>query len=721
MAELKKGNIFKGLSNSAVAVAAIVIILMILIPVPPVLLDLLMVCNVAFSVIILLVVLYTPKSSDFSSFPRVILFATIFGLGLNVCSTRFIISNGHQGFDKFGGNMIKAFSSIVAGDGVTSLAVGITIFIIIIIIQTIVITKGATRVSEVAARFALDSMNSKMFAVDSELNSGSITEEQAREKKAAIQRESDFYSAMDGSSKFVSGNVKAGIFITIINLVVGIFVASYYYDMPMTGAGRVHGALDSFSRFTIGDGLLSQLPSLLLSFATGILVTGSNADELLGDQIVRQLKVDGKVYLISGGILIGIGFLFFFLGGSSSSGTLLLLMGGIGAGLMFYGNRLTRAEQINFAKKLEEEQRAKSSTQTGQNPDDVSPVAPLDPLALEIGFALIPLVDKEKGAELLERVTRIRREAALDLGLVVPKIRITDNMYLEPNQYSFKIRGIEAGNYKIKPGFYMCMNTGSVTKEIPGEATNDPAFGMPAIWVSEDNRAEAESNGYVVVDPPTIIATHLTEIIRAHAAEILGRQEVSKIIDEIKKTSPVVVEEVLNTGKYTYGEIEKVFQGLLREQVSIRNVVAILETLANYGTYMPHNPWFLIEKVREALGTQICLQYADLDKKLSVVQLSQTDSEYILQHQVDPKDGSMPFVAFDPVDGRKWIKGVSDVLASVREKNLLPVIMCAPEVRQLVKASIDRELPGTVVLSFGEVMAAGSNINLEIIGEIHVW
>ncbi|MBP5284284.1 MAG: FHIPEP family type III secretion protein, partial [Treponema sp.] len=268
---------------------------------------------------------------------------------------------------------------------------------------------------------------------------------------------------------------------------------------------------------------------------------------------------------------------------------------------------------------------------------------------------------------------------------------------------------------------YMCMNTGSVTKEIPGEATNDPAFGMPAIWVSEDNRAEAESNGYVVVDPPTIIATHLTEIIRAHAAEILGRQEVSKIIDEIKKTSPVVVEEVLNTGKYTYGEIEKVFQGLLREQVSIRNVVAILETLANYGTYMPHNPWFLIEKVREALGTQICLQYADLETKLSVVQLSQTDSEYILQHQVDPKDGSMPFVAFDPVDGRKWSKGVSDVLASVREKNLLPVIMCAPEVRQLVKASIDRELPGTVVLSFGEVMAAGSNINLEIIGEIHVW
>ena len=266
-------------------------------------------------------------------------------------------------------------------------------------------------------------------------------------------------------------------------------------------------------------------------------------------------------------------------------------------------------------------------------------------LALEIGFALIPLVDKEKGAELLERVTRIRREAALDLGLVVPKIRITDNMYLEPNQYSFKIRGIEAGNYKIKPGFYMCMNTGSVTKEIPGEATNDPAFGMPAIWVSEDNRAEAESNGYVVVDPPTIIATHLTEIIRAHAAEILGRQEVSKIIDEIKKTSPVVVEEVLNTGKYTYGEIEKVFQGLLREQVSIRNVVAILETLANYGTYMPHNPWFLIEKVREALGTQICLRSEKAFEHLSFVESEPVPGEIYYLKRTQREDEAR--AAFD--------------------------------------------------------------------------
>jgi len=720
MAENKFGNIFKNIANSAVAVAAIVIVLMIILPVPGFLLNTMMVINVALSIIILLVVIFTPKSSDLSSFPRVVLFFTIYGLGLNVCSTRYILAFAAQGkfpadaqriYNSFDGDMIKIFSDIVAGG---NLAIGIIIFIIIIVIQVVVITKGATRVSEVAARFALDSMNSKMFAVDSELNSGAITDEQARAKKASIQKESDFYSAMDGSSKFVSGNVKAGIVITLINLIGGLIIASVN-EMDIGIAAQ------TFSRFTIGDGLLSQLPSLLLSFATGVLVTGSNAEELLGDSIKRQFKASGNVYLISGGVLVLLGILFFAFGGDSSSVQLLFILGAVGGLLIFAGYKMHQSEKVSFEKKLADEQAAKSKTQTGQNPDEVSPVVPLDPLSLEIGFALIPLVDKEKGAELLERVTRIRREAALDLGLVVPKIRITDNMTLEPNEYSFKIRGIEAGNFKIKPGYYMCMNTGSVIKEMTGEETHDPAFGMPAIWVSEDQRADAEANGYAVIDPPTIIATHITELIRAHASDILGREEVAKIVNEIKKTNSVVVDEVMEKGKYTYGEIEKVFQGLLREQVSIRNVVTILETLANYGSFQPHDPWFLIEKVREALGLQICLHYVDMDKKLSVIQLSQSDSEYILQHQFNPKDGSMPFVALDPQDGRKWISGVSNVLAQVRERNLLPIILCAPEVRQLVKSSIDRELPGTAVISISEVMAAGHNINLEILGEINVW
>ena len=706
-------NVLGSIENHAVAAAAIAVVLMLLIPVPGVLLDFLMIINISIAVIVLLVVLYTPKSSDFTSFPRVLLFATLYGLALNVCSTRLILTKASAtGYRNFPGNMLKAFSSIVTGDTITNpsttgLVIGMVIFIILIIIQVIVITKGATRVSEVAARFSLDAMNQKFFAVDSELNSGYITDEQARDKKAAIQRDIDFYSSMDGASKFVSGNVKAGIFITAIDLIAGIITGVAIGNMEFgTAAG-------TYSRLTIGDGLLGQLPSLLLSFATGLIVTGNSSDEVLGDQLKKQFTTSGYVFIITGATLALMSLI-------PSFPWYLLLP--IGALFIFYGYRLVRSEKASFAKKLEEEQNAKNKKAAGEN-GEVSPVVPLDPLCLELGYGLIPLVDKEKGAELLERVTRIRREAGLDLGLVVPKIRIIDNMTLAPEEYSFKIKGIEAGRGRIKLGYYMCMNTGSVTEEIKGEATRDPAFDFPAIWVSEDQRADAERAGYAVVDPPTIIATHITEIIRSHAAEILGRLETKAIIDKIKETNSVVVDEVLTTYKYTYGEIERVLQGLLREQVSIRNIVTILETLANYGS-MPHNNWLLIEKVREALGTQICLQYVDPhdpDKKLSVLQVSQVAAEKILQHVGVPNDGGQPFLAFDPVDNRRWIESVTSSISALRERNFLPILLCpTPEVRQLVKNSIELKIPHTAVLSLNEVVAAGNNVNLEILGEIDV-
>ncbi len=703
-------NLLGNIQNHAVAAAAILIILSLLIPVPGVLLDFLMICNIALSIVVLLVVLYTPKSSDFSIFPRVLLFATLYGLGLNVCSTRLILTTASStGYRNFTGNMLKAFSSIVTGDSITNpsttgLVIGFVIFIILIIIQVIVITKGATRVSEVAARFSLDAMNQKFFAVDSELNSGYITDEQARAKKAAIQRDIDFYSSMDGASKFVSGNVKAGIFITVVDLLAGIITGVALGKMTFGDAAG------TYSRLTIGDGLLGQLPSLLLSFATGLIVTGNSAEEVMGEQLKKQFTTSGYVYIITGVTLALMSLI------PNFPWYLLLPFGAL---FVFYGYRLVKKQKASFAKKLEEEQNAKNK-KSGASGEEVSPVVPLDALCLELGYALIPLVSKEKGAELLERVTRIRREAALDLGLVVPKIRIIDNMTLSPDEYSFKIRGIEAGRSKIKLGYYMCMNTGAATEEIKGEATKDPAFGFPAIWVSEDKRSEAEQAGYTIVDPPTIIATHLTEIIRKHAAEILGRLETKAIIDKIKESNPVVVDEVLTTYKYTYGEIEKVLQGLLREQVSIRNIVVILETLANYGS-LQHNTWLLIEKVREALGLQICLQYVDQDKKLSVLQVSQSAAEKILSSCVVPNDGGRPFVAFDPVDGRKWISSVSASIASAKERNYMPILLCpTAEVRQLVQGSIERELEGVTVLSLNEVMAAGNNINLEILGEINV-
>ncbi|MDE6704437.1 MAG: flagellar biosynthesis protein FlhA [Treponemataceae bacterium] len=692
---------FKDFQNLAMSAAVVVVVFMLLLPLPGWIVDTLMIFNIFFSLAALLLVVFTPKSSSLSSFPRIILFLTLYGLGLNVSSTRLILSSAKlYGYERFPGTMLKAFSSVVAGE---SLAIGLIIFIILIIVQAFVITKGSGRISEVAARFALDSMPQKNFAVDSELQSGAITDEQAREKKREIQQESDFYSAMDGAAKFVSGNVKAGIFITVIDIVAGIIIGT-------TGQGAMSFgiAANTYTRLTIGDGLLSQLPSLLVSVATGLLVAGSNTSETMGSQVKKEFSQSGWVYVISGVVIALM---------SLVPGFPWYLLIPIGAGLAFFGYRLVRGARETERKQTEAEAAAKM--QTGSSPADVSPVVPLDPLSLEIGYALIPLVDKDKGAELLERVTRIRREAALDLGLVVPSIRIIDNMTLDPSEYSFKIRGIEVGRSKIKMGCYMCLDTGSVVEEIKGEATVDPAFGVPALWVGEDMRQQAENAGYAVVDPPTIIATHLTEIIRSHAADILSRQEVAKIIDEIRKTNEVVVKEVMDTYHYTYGEIEKVLQGLLREQVSVRNIVAILETLANYGA-MQHNTWFLIEKVREALGLQICLQYVDQERKLSVLQLDQSSSEKILQHQVIPNDGGQPFVAFDPVDGRKWISAVSASIAAVRERNMMPIILCAGEVRALVHHSIDREMPGTVVLSINEVMAAGHAVQLEILGEIHV-
>ena len=699
MAEERQNNILNLAGRNLVPVVAILVFLMLVIPLPTVLLDVFMAMNLAISVLLLLTVITTPKPSRLTTFPQIILLVTLFGLGINVSSTRLILTQGSA----FDGRMVRAFSTFVVGSskGSDGLVVGMVIFIILIVIQTLVIAKGATRVSEVAARFALDSMGNKSFAVDQELNSGAITEEEARQKRAEIRNESDFYSAMDGSSKFVSGNVTAGIFITVVNLVAGLITGMVLRGEPFGSA------IETYSRLTIGDGLLSQLPSLLLSFSTGMLVTASNSDVRLDENLKKQFSSSGTTYMIAGAAMALLGIL---------PGMPWYVLVPLGAASAYAGFRMQRAQTAEELAKKQAEAAAAGKTQTGQNPADVSPVVKLDDLLLEIGYALIPLVDNEKGAKLLERVTRIRREAALDLGLVVPSIRIVDNMTLDPSEYTFKIRGIEAGRSKLKMGYYMAINTGDIREEVKGEATRDPAFGMPAIWIPEDKRADVERAGYAVVDPPTVIATHLTEIIRSHAAEILGRKEVKQIIDKIKETDQVVVDEVMDTAKFTYGQIEKVLQNLLREQVSIRNIVLILETLANYSPSA--GSWILTERVREALGKQICLQYADENHKLRVMNLGQDYAELLLNHQVPSPDGSRPYAALDPVDGRRWIEDVSAAFAAMQERGLVPIILCPAEVRGLVKASTEREVPGIVVLSIGELMAAENSVSIEVLGEI---
>ena len=704
----KASSILSVISGNAVAVAVILTVLMMFIPLNKVIVDIAMALNLAVSFIILLTVIYTRRASDFTSFPRVTLLVTLFGLAINIASTRLILTHPVIGKYDIGSipgqsSLVQAFANIVTGK---SLVVGFIIFIILIVVQVIVVTKGAGRVSEVSARFTLDSMNNKMFDIQNELNSGAITEEEAAKRKEQIRREVDFYSAMDGASKFVSGNVKAGIFITIVNLVGGIITG-------VIGGADVGEAFKSYANLTIGDGLMSQLPALMLSFATGILVTGSSADEVIGDQLKKNFSVSGTAYIIVGAALAVMGVAFF--------GMATLVLVPVGGIFIYVGIRMQKMQKEKKAKEETKALAAKGKKQTGSSPDDVSHVVSLDPLSLDLGYALVSLVDKEKGAELLERVTRIRREQALDLGLVIPPIRIRDSMNIEPDEYSFKIRGIEAGRSRLKLGYYMCLNTGSVKKEnlLTGEKTHDPAFGMDAIWVPETKRAEAERVGYAVIDPPTIIATHLTEIIRRHAADILTRQEVSKIIEKVKSEYPVVVDEVLTgENKLSYGQIEAVLKALLEEQISIRNMVVILETLSNFAP-ISKDPWVLAEKVRQALGAQICLQYVDENKVLPVLILSQTLAESILEHKAVIA-GQKPFVAFDPVEGRKYIEAMSASIAAVREKNYLPIVVCPDEVRQLVKSSTEREIPGIVVLSYSEINAAGNSIKVERIGDIDV-
>jgi len=679
--------------DMAVGASAVGIVLMIIIPLPTVLLDALMAINLIISLLIFLIVLYTRKATDFSIFPTMLLATTVFGLALNISSTRLILSQGAA----FDGRMIKAFATFVVGKGgLDGLVIGAVIFIVIIAVQVGVITKGASRIAEVAARFTLDGLPGKQMAVEAEYNSGAITEEEATYRKREVRREVDFYGQMDGASKFVSGNVKIGIFISIVNLLGGLIIG-----MTLHGEDALT-ALGTYTSLTIGDGLLSQLPALLVSVATGFIVTRANAEGTFGAEVQGQFSQNGKIYWIAAIVMAFMSFL---------PGFPFWVLLPLSALLAYIGYTLTQKEMK--AKEAKESAKAQGSEKKvdAQN-QEMSPVVPLDPISLELGYGLIPLVDREKGAELLERVTRIRKESALDMGLVVPRIRIIDNMRLEPSEYCFKIKGVEVGRGAIRMGYYLSINPGGVTEEIPGEKTRDPAFDLPAYWISEENRDRAERAGYTVVDAPSIIATHLTEILKHHAQDILGRQEVQAIAEALKKEYPAVVDEVLKA--LSLGEIQKVLQGLLREQVSIRNMVIIMETLSDFAG-ITKDSGFLIEKVRQALGRQLCLQYSNQDKMLHVITIEPSLEQKIVESRVETSSGVIS--ALEPMTQRNWIKALSQVSRQAQEKGFFPIILCSEAARALVKSSSEREIPDLVVLSVPEI---AKDIKVEAIGEIRL-
>jgi flagellar biosynthesis protein FlhA len=687
MADKKRGgfsSLFENMrwmqkTDILLGIGVVAVVAMLVIPLPIFLLDLLLAISIMSGILILLVVMFIPRTFDFSVFPSLLLITTVFRLALNVSSTRLILLQGAA----FDGKIIRAFGQFVVGG---NYVVGFIIFTILVAVQFIVITKGATRTAEVAARFTLDAMPGKQMSIDSDLSNGIITEDEARKRREEIRREADFYGAMDGASKFVQGDVRVSIIITLINILGGFIIG-----MVMRGE-TFDVALHTYTLLSIGDGLVAQIPSLLITTATGIIVTRAVSNENLGSDMGTQLGSQPRALLITAATL-GVAI---FIPGFPKI-VLLLLAAGLGA----LGYILIQSQSEEEQKTVRKE---KEAALKEHKPEEVTQLVQVDPLEVEIGYNLIPLVDPEQGGTLLERITNIRRRSALDMGLIVPPIRIRDNMELVPEAYSILIKGVEVGRGTLQVDKLMAMDSGEVEEKIEGEEFIEPVFGLKAIWIKTDVRDLAESRGYTVVDCPTIIATHLTEIIKRHADEILGRQEVQKLIDSVKEDYPAVVNELIEERKMTLGDIQKVLQYLLRERVSIRNIVTILETLSSYVAYSK-DPSFLTEYVRVALARQITKEYMDQSNTLSVITVD-PEIEAVIRNSIheDPIEG--PVLAMDPTTHETVTSSLMDAYRRSKNMGHAPVFLVAPQIRRVMFTLLEREVPVPVVLSYNEITSA---------------
>jgi flagellar biosynthesis protein FlhA len=670
-----------------IAIGVIIVVLMLIIPIPAMLLDFFIAVSFALALITIITVMYMRKATELSVFPSLLLVSTVFRLALNVSSTRLILLKGPA----FNGKIIRAFGEFVVGG---NYVVGIIIFLILVAVQFIVITKGATRVSEVAARFTLDAMPGKQMAIDADVSAGLITEEEAIAKRVNIQREADFYGAMDGASKFVQGDVKVGLLITVINIVGGLIVG-----MAMRGE-TLQSAVQTYTMLTVGDGLVAQIPSLMMSTATGIIVTRAVSNEDLGTELTTQLLRQPRT------LFIGAGFLLFLAVLPGFPKIPLIVLAGILATMAVYLRR-----GVRFGAVPEEELPKKMKEEAARGPESVVGLLQIDPIALEIGYNLIPLVDTDQGGDLLERVTMIRRQSAIELGLIFPPIRIRDNMKLDPNAYSIKIKGVEVGKGEIKMGKYLAMNPGTVEEKIEGEETLEPAFGLPAIWIDEENRQRAERLGYTVVDSPSVIATHLTEVIKSYASEVLGRQDVQTLINSLSTDYSAVVKEVKDAGA-TIGDVQKVLKGLLKEGVSIRDLVTILETIADYFPSVKDNDE-LIELVRQALSRQICQQYLNEERKIPVITLAKEVEEELKKSVIDTERGKR--FAMEPDSQKRLLQKISEEGSKARQKGMRPVFLTSPDVRSLFRNIVSSVLPNAAVLSSFEIVP---DIRLEAVGTI---
>lgn len=660
-------------SDVFIAVAILIIILLIILPLAPFLLDVLLIVNLSLSILIMLVTLYAKSAMQFSTFPSVLLIVTLFRLSLNISSTRLILGNGGDA-----GHVIDTFGSFVIGD---NLVVGLVLFLIIIIIQFIVITKGSERVAEVGARFTLDAMPGKQMAIDADLNAGIIDETTARQRRVDIQNEADFYGAMDGASKFVKGDAIVSIIIIVVNIVGGLIIGSTQGNMEFSQVAQI------YTRATVGDGLVSQIPALLISTSTGMIVTRAATESTMGSDITRQIFAQPMVLMILGGMLA----LFSLIPGLPMIPILMLaiLFGTLGYMQFRAGSRAAETQEEDVTQALAEEKR---------KPENVMALLHVDPIELEFGYGILPLVDASQGGDLLDRVVMIRRQCAVELGIIVPVIRLRDNIQLGTNKYVIKIKGVEVSGGEVIADHVMALNAGNATGELKGIETVEPAFGLPAVWISEAERERAEMMGYSTIDPPSVIATHLTEIIKRYGHELLGRQQVQALLDNLKSTQAALVDEV-TPKMFTLGEIQKVLANLLKEGISIRDMVTVLETLSDYGR-LTHDPEMLTEYVRQNLKRSITRQFAS-EKKLRVVSLDATLEQMILDHVRQSDHGS--FVALEPDIIKKLFASLKRAIERMTDLGRVPVVLTSPMVRRHFKHVTEQMAPDLTVLSFNEL------------------
>ncbi len=654
-----------------IAFIVIAVIFLIILPLNSAVLDVLLTVNLALSVTILLITLYIRKPLEFSVFPTILLITTLFRLALSISSTRLILTEGYAG------KVVEMFGNFVAGGNIV---VGLIIFLIIMIVQFIVITKGSERVAEVAARFTLDAMPGKQMAIDADLNSGLIDEREAIRRRQEIQQEADFYGAMDGASKFVKGDAIVGILIVIIDIVGGIIIGSR--TMPLEEVVRTYCIL------TVGDGLVSQIPALLISTASGIIVTRAASDSNLGRDLLKQITGQPIVLFLAGVMLLVMGLFPGF------PKWVLFPLGGL---FIYLGYSLVRAGD-SLEEELTEEDMAQQEIEEIRDPESVLDLLQVDPIELEFGYGIIPLADVNQGGDLLDRVVMIRRQMALDLGLIVPVVRLRDNIQLDPNEYVIKIKGSEVARGQVMADRLMAMDSGMADGGIDGIDAVEPAFGLPAKWIKEEDREKAELMGYTVVDPPSVIATHLTEVIKKHGYELLGRQEVQSILDKLKERYPALVEELVPK-LLTVGEVQKVLCNLLKEGISIRDMVTIAETLADYAP-ITRDPDMLTEYVRQALARSITQRFFP-EKKGKVITLDPELEQEIMDSVKQTEHGS--YLSIPPDKTQRLFSNLRKEVEKVLSLGIQPIVLTAPVVRIYFKKLTEQLMPDLVVLSYNEL------------------